>query len=96
MSNLIHNLTKTKKPKGDHIKPNLRILPLLIMLNIFFFSFLLSATAATGIINNNYVNVRSGPATTYDIVGRLDQGSSVEILGSKNDWYQVPSVQLVS
>ncbi|NLX02292.1 MAG: SH3 domain-containing protein [Syntrophomonadaceae bacterium] len=94
MSNLIHNLTKTKNPKGDHIQPNLRILPLLIMLNIFFFSFLLSATAATGIINNNYVNVRSGPATTYNIVGRLDQGSSIEILGSKNDWYQIKTKQL--
>ncbi|MBP8819718.1 MAG: N-acetylmuramoyl-L-alanine amidase [Syntrophomonadaceae bacterium] len=83
-----------KKLKGNRLKTKLRVVPLFILLNIFFFSFLLSATAATGIINTNYVNIRSGPATTYDIVGRLDQGSQAEILGSKNDWYQIKSGQL--
>ena len=82
------------KLKGNRLKTNLRVVPLLIMLNIFFFSFLLSATAATGIINTNYVNIRSGPAITYDIVDQLDQDSQVEILGSKNDWYQIKTGQL--
>ncbi len=83
-----------KKLKGNRLKTKLRVVPLFILLNIFFFSFLLSATAATGIINTNYVNIRSGPATTYDIVGRLDEGNQVEIAGSKNDWYQIKSGQL--
>ncbi len=83
MSNLIHTFTKTKKYP--------RVIPLLCLISVFLFSFLLSATAATGIINTNFVNIRSGPATTYNIVGHLDQGSTVEILGSKNDWYQIKS-----
>ena len=92
MSNLIHTFIKTKK--GNRLKTNLRVVPLLILIAVFFFSFLLSATAATGIINTNSVNIRSGPATTYNIVGHLDKGNQVEILGSKNDWYQIKSGQL--
>jgi N-acetylmuramoyl-L-alanine amidase len=84
----------TKKLKTNCLKTNPQVVFLLILLNIFFFSFLLSASAATGIINTDNVNIRSGPATTYDAIGRLNQGSSVEILGSKNDWYQIKTSQL--
>ncbi|MFA7148421.1 MAG: N-acetylmuramoyl-L-alanine amidase [Syntrophomonadaceae bacterium] len=94
MSNLIHTFIKTEKLKDNCLKNYPRVVLLLILLNIFFFSFLLSAPASTGIININNVNIRSGPATTYDIVGRLDQGNQVEIMGSKNDWYQIKSGQL--
>ncbi len=80
--------------KPIHMKNYPRAVPLLILLNIFFFSFLLSASAATGIINTDNVNIRSGPATTYDAIGRLNQGNQVEILGSKNDWYQIKTSQL--
>ncbi len=75
----------TKKTKG---------ILLLILLNLFLFSFLLSASAATGTINTNYVHIRSGPATTHEILGMLNQGSQVEILGSQNDWYQVRAGQI--
>ena len=68
----VYYIMSYKKLKGNRLKTKLRVVPLFILLNIFFFSFLLSATAATGIINTNYVNIRSGPATTYNIVGRLD------------------------
>jgi len=68
MSKLIYTFTKTKKLKGDNMQNNSRIWLLVILLNLFFFSFLLSATAGTGIINNNYVNIRSGPDTTYDVL----------------------------
>ncbi|MDD4561996.1 MAG: N-acetylmuramoyl-L-alanine amidase [Syntrophomonadaceae bacterium] len=66
---------------------------LVILLNLFFFSFLLSASAATGIINIDNVNIRSGPDTTYDVVGMLNQGTGVEILGSEKNWYQIKTEQ---
>jgi len=88
-------LTYQKPPHpGDHTKKYIHTTFLIILLNLFLFSFLLSASAATGIINTDNVNVRSGPATTYDAVGRLDQGSQVEILSGKNDWYQIKSADL--
>ena len=78
----------------DYIKQTLRIPLLVVLLSTFFFSCLLGASAATGIINTDNVNIRSGPATTYDAVGRLNQGSSVEILSSRNDWYQIQANSL--
>ena len=94
MSKLIYTFTKTKKLKGDNMQNNSRIWLLVILLNLFFFSFLLSATAGTGIINNNYVNIRSGPDTTYDVLGMLNQGTQVEIVGSEKNWYQIKTEQL--
>lgn len=67
----------------------LQTLLLVILLNLFFFSFPLSTTATTGIINSDNVNVRSGPDITYDTLGTLEQGNQVEILGSENNWYQM-------
>lgn len=84
----------TKKLKNTCLKGYSQAIFLLILLNIFFFSFLLGASATIGIINTDNVNIRSGPATTYDAIGSLNQGSQVEILGSKNDWYQVKTGQL--
>ncbi|MGS0763256.1 N-acetylmuramoyl-L-alanine amidase [Syntrophomonas curvata] len=79
---------------ADYRKRTIRLPLLVVLLSTFFFSFLLSASAATGIINTDNVNIRSGPATTYDALGRLSQGSQVEILSSKNDWYQIQSTGL--
>ena len=87
-------LTRTEKLKGNNVQNNSRVLFLVILLNLFFFSFLLSATAATGIINKNYVNIRSGPDTTYDVLGMLNQGTEVEIAGSEKNWYQIKTGQL--
>lgn len=84
----------TTPNSGDHMKKIMRTLLLITLLSTFLFSFLLTASAATGIINTDNVNIRSGPATTYDALGRVDQGNQVEILSSKNDWYQIQSAGL--
>lgn len=79
---------------GQPAEKSSRSILFVILLNVFFFSFLLTASAATGIINTDYVNIRSGPATTYEVLGQLSQGSQVEITDSRNGWYQVKNSQL--
>ncbi len=37
----------------------------------------------------NYVNVRSGPALSYGIVGKLYRGTLVDLLGAMGEWYQI-------
>ena len=43
----------------------------------------------TGRISASNVNIRSGPDTTYPVLGQLDSGVRVSILGVKGDWYQI-------
>ena len=43
----------------------------------------------TGCISASNVNVRSGPDTTYTVLGKLNQGVRVSVLGIKGDWYQI-------
>ncbi len=40
---------------------------------------------------DNLTNVRSGPATTFDIVGRIEAGSAISVVGrlETNDWWQI-------
>jgi len=42
-------------------------------------------------VTASVLNVRSGPATGYDKVGRLKAGAVVEILGENDGWYQISS-----
>ncbi len=35
------------------------------------------------------LNVRSGPGTKHDIVGKLDNGTKVEIIGETGNWYVI-------
>lgn len=44
---------------------------------------------ATGVVNAGPLNVRSGPGSSHNILGRLEQGTAVVILGSENGWYQI-------
>lgn len=79
---------------GKHMIKTPPTMLLVMLLNLFFFSFLLSASAATGIINIDNVNIRSGPDTIYGVVDMLNQGTGVEILGSEKNWYQIKVGQL--
>ena len=47
------------------------------------------ASAKDGYVNTpgSYLNVRSGPWGT--IIGKLDHGASIEVLGKQGDWYQI-------
>ena len=35
------------------------------------------------------VNIRSGPATSYSLIGTLRPGMALPVIAGKNDWYQV-------
>ena len=46
--------------------------------------------AASGkVINANSLNVRKGPSTSFDIIGTLNGGDEVKIVGKSNDWYKI-------
>jgi uncharacterized protein YgiM (DUF1202 family) len=47
--------------------------------------------ASFGICNTSGLNIRSGPAATYPIVGGLTYGQRVKILSHKNNWAQIES-----
>ncbi len=49
------------------------------------------SSIATGkVINiNTYLNLRSGAGTDYSVIGKLTNGTEVEIIGEENGWYQV-------
>lgn len=47
-----------------------------------------TAQAATAFATSN-VNVRSGPSTSYSIVGSLDAGTRVELNGCRDGWCSV-------
>lgn len=48
-----------------------------------------------GIANvKNYVNIRSGPSTGYEVVGKLYKGCVANILGWEGDWVKIQSGNL--
>lgn len=48
-----------------------------------------------GIANvTNYVNIRSGPSTSYEVVGKLYNGCVANILGWEGDWVKIQSGNL--
>lgn len=50
--------------------------------------------AQQGIVLAGPLNVRSGPGTSYDRVGSLKLGASVDILSCSNGWYQISTGSL--
>lgn len=49
-----------------------------------------SQMAASGkVINANSLNVRKGPSTSFDIIGTLNGGDKVNIVGKSNNWYKI-------
>jgi len=49
-----------------------------------------NSTANKGkMVRVRVLNVRSGPGTTYHILGTLKQGASVTIAGERSGWYQI-------
>jgi N-acetylmuramoyl-L-alanine amidase len=47
------------------------------------------AGADSGTITGSVVNIRQGPATTYEVSGNLLQGTRVSVLEEKDGWYRV-------
>lgn len=48
-----------------------------------------SESTKTVYITASSLNVRSGPGTSYDVVGSLKKGASVKTYGTKNGWYKI-------
>jgi uncharacterized protein YgiM (DUF1202 family) len=48
-----------------------------------------SSASGTGTINATYVRMRSGPSTSYSILGTYNTGTTMTVTGSSGDWYQV-------
>ena|GEM_PF-1712844 len=51
----------------------------------------LTAGAETAIVSGNGVYVRSGPGTSYAIVGSLSKNTSIDILERRNGWVKMSS-----
>ena len=47
-----------------------------------------NAIGSGNAISDN-LNIRSGPSTSYDIIGTLNTDAKIEILAKNNDWYKV-------
>ncbi len=45
--------------------------------------------SSSGVITANEVNLRTGPATTFDIICKLKKGQKVTVMGKFGDWYAV-------
>lgn len=64
-------------------------------LNFWFAEITSINAASSGTVNADYVNVRTGPGTSYKVLQykkedvRLDKGTKVQILAEKSGWYQV-------
>lgn len=53
------------------------------------FSETLDFSIGTGTIAGTNVNIRSGSSTETDILGKLNTGDTVEVLGVASNWYKV-------
>lgn len=45
--------------------------------------------SSTGVVTADQVNLRTGPATTFDILGKLKKNQKVTVMGKLGDWYAV-------
>ncbi len=45
--------------------------------------------SSSGVITANEVNLRTGPATTFDIISKLKKDQKVIVMGKLGDWYAV-------
>ena len=48
-----------------------------------------SSVKGTGIITGDYVRMRSGPSTSYSILGSYNTGTKMTVTGASGDWYAV-------
>ncbi len=50
-----------------------------------------ASSEARVVVTNEFVNVRSGPDTSFDLLGKLDQNKTAKLLGRSEDakWWQI-------
>ncbi len=48
-----------------------------------------AASGQTAVISGSFVNLRSGPDTSYAVTGQVKQGDKLPVLGKQGDWLKV-------
>lgn len=67
-------------------KKNMIIFTVLILLSFLFIQPILAKEA---LIDENNLNVRSGPGTDFERVGQVNSGESYQIIEEQNDWVKI-------
>lgn len=67
-------------------KKNITVFTLLLLLSFLFIQPILAKEA---LIDENNLNVRSGPGTDFDRVGQVNSGESYQIIEEQNEWVKV-------
>lgn len=60
-----------------------------ICLLLILWSFPITASTKEVIVNENYLNLRSGPGTNYDKLGQVHQDEQYSIVGQEGDWVEI-------
>ena len=47
------------------------------------------AAEITGVVTASSLNLRKGPGTDYESIGKISNGTTVTVVSTVNDWYQV-------
>ena len=42
-----------------------------------------------GVVNTSTLNIRSGPSTSYEVIGTITSGTNVEVLDRSGSWYKI-------
>jgi N-acetylmuramoyl-L-alanine amidase len=85
--------SKIYRFKSDRPISLILMILLMFMAVVFLLTFIAypefnQAQAATGKVDTNVVNFRSGPGTSYVIVGRAFRGYELTILAEEGGWYK--------
>jgi cell wall-associated NlpC family hydrolase len=72
-----------------HVKKSLISIIVFVLSLYFLTSFVFAEENSLGKVTASVLNLRSGPALTYDVVGSLFQNKHITILSSTNNWYKV-------
>ena len=60
-----------------------------LMTTIGFKDLSYADTTVSGIVTATALNVRSGPATTYSVIGQVLQGNDIKIVDKTGNWLKV-------
>ncbi len=64
-------------------------LVVLVSLCFMFLAHPAASAAETVVADRASVNIRSGPGTGYKLLGQINRGTSVTVIGRSGDWYRV-------
>lgn len=62
---------------------------IILCLLLITWSFPVTASTKEVIVNENYLNLRSGPGTNYDKLGQVHQNEQYPIVGQEGDWVEI-------